>query len=543
MPFRVLIIGYGSIGRRHAEVLSKLYQEISIDIISSKKLINAYRSLEDLPNIEAYDYYIISTPTACHFRDLVKLDLRVCHKIIFVEKPLFSQEINYKSQNNNQIYVGFVMRYHPLLLRAREFLKNKKPYFVNIFCESYLPNWRPNVDYRKNYSAIKSQGGGVLFDLSHEIDYAEWLFGRFQYIVGNNEKISELEIDSDDILNVIVETEQQVKINLLLNYFSRIPRRGLVAYGNDFTMSLDLHNNVMQCVNEAGKESICCEVLERNDLFANMHNDILSKELKKNAPSIFEANKTMQTIMRMKNMMISRNNICIIGCRGGSKGVKNKNIRTIGGKPLIAHTIQQALKSKLFSHIVLTTDSYEIAEVGKKWGAEVFFLRDPEMATDTAGKLEAMQDAFRRSEEYYKEKFDVIVDLDVTSPLRLVSDITNAYNQFIQNDNDNLITAAPARKNPYFNLVEIFEKDGKEVVELSKKADKQILSRQTTPKCYDMNASIYIWKRDVFLQAKTLFTPRTGLYIMPEERSIDIDTELDFMLVELLMKQNDNKNT
>ncbi|MFW5614152.1 MAG: hypothetical protein ACOCM3_05740, partial [Campylobacter hyointestinalis] len=182
--------------------------------------------------------------------------------------------------------------------------------------------------------------------------------------------------------------------------------------------------------------------------------------------------------------------------------------------------------------------SKEIAEVGQKWGAEVFFLRDPKMADDAAGKLPAIRDALLKSEEHFGMKFDTVIDLDATSPLRLVDDIINAYEQFLKDDNDILITASPARRSPYFNLVEIFKKDEKEIIDLSKKPQNPILRRQDSPKCYDMNASIYIWKRDVLLNEDFLFLEKTGLYIMPEERSIDIDSELDFKFVEFLMKEN-----
>lgn len=229
--------------------------------------------------------------------------------------------------------------------------------------------------------------------------------------------------------------------------------------------------------------------------------------------------------------------LCTICARGGSKGVKNKNIKQIGGKPLIAYTIEQAKASELFEHIVISTDSDEIANISKAYGAEVFFKRIDEMANDTAGKLDVIKDAFKRSEEYYNKKFDYLIDLDATAPLRKVEDIINSFNQFIENNNDNLITAMPSRRSPYFNLVEQ-DKDGK--VYLSKKLDSSIVRRQDAPKSYDMNASIYIWKRKTILNENSLFLDNTGLYIMPEERSIDIDTELDYKFVEFLMKENKN---
>ncbi|MCG3679271.1 acylneuraminate cytidylyltransferase family protein [Aliarcobacter butzleri] len=228
------------------------------------------------------------------------------------------------------------------------------------------------------------------------------------------------------------------------------------------------------------------------------------------------------------------NVLCTICARGGSKGVKNKNIKELNGKPLIAYTIEQAKVSGLFEHIVISTDSDDIANIAKQYGAEVFFKRSSEIASDTAGKLDVIKDAFKRSEEHYNKTFDYLIDLDATAPLRIVEDIINSFKQFKQNDNDNLITAMPSRRSPYFNLVEQ-DKDGK--VYLSKKLDNSIVRRQDAPKSYDMNASIYIWKRDIILNENSIFLEKTGLYVMPEERSIDIDNELDFKFVEFLMKE------
>jgi CMP-N,N'-diacetyllegionaminic acid synthase len=229
--------------------------------------------------------------------------------------------------------------------------------------------------------------------------------------------------------------------------------------------------------------------------------------------------------------------LCTICARGGSKGVKNKNIRELNGKPLIAYTIEQAKRSKLFEHIVVSTDSDDIADIASKYGAEVFFRRSKELSSDTASKFDVIKDAFVRSEEYYKKKFDYLVDLDATSPLRSVEDIVNSFKLFLENNYDNLITATPSRRSPYFNLIEL-DKDGK--VRLSKKLDNLVVCRQDAPKSYDMNASIYIWKREVILNSNSIFLEKTGLYIMPEERSIDIDSELDFIIVEFLMKRKQN---
>jgi CMP-N,N'-diacetyllegionaminic acid synthase len=220
--------------------------------------------------------------------------------------------------------------------------------------------------------------------------------------------------------------------------------------------------------------------------------------------------------------------------RRGSKGLSNKNLRVLHGKPLMAHTIEQAQESELFEHIVVSTDSKKIAEMAKSLGAEAWFLRPSKLSKDNAPKIPAIRHAFLESESYFGCKFDVVVDLDVTSPLRRVADITNAYNQLINENADILITGSSARKNPYFNMVEIIEGQ----VQLVKKLDDPVGCRQDAPKVYDMNASVYIWKRDVILSKDSLFTKKTALYIMPDENSVDIDTNLDWQIVEYLMGNN-----
>jgi len=226
--------------------------------------------------------------------------------------------------------------------------------------------------------------------------------------------------------------------------------------------------------------------------------------------------------------------LCTICARGGSKGVKNKNIRKINGKPLISYTIEQAKKSELFEYIVVSTDSDEIATIAQKFGAEVFFKRPAELANDSSGKLPAIRHALLESEEHYGKIFNSIIDLDATAPIRKTDDIVNAYNLFVNGDFENLITAVNARKSPYFNQIEL---DGDGKISLSKTPKKPILRRQDSPKIYDMNASIYIWKREALLNSNLIINDKTGMYIMDEKSTFDVDTEIDFKIVEMLIKE------
>lgn len=222
--------------------------------------------------------------------------------------------------------------------------------------------------------------------------------------------------------------------------------------------------------------------------------------------------------------------LCTICMRGGSKGVSGKNLRNLHGKPLMAYTIEQALQSDLFEYVVVSTDSDEIAKIAKIYGAEVWFQRPSELATDEAPKLPVIRHAFLEAERHYNRQFDVLMDLDATSPLRKVADIIQAYKQFEAEGADILITASPARKNPYFNMVERVNGQIQKVKEL----ENSPIRRQDAPEVFDMNASIYIWKRHALMENDTLFTDKTSLYVMPEDRSVDIDTELDWKFVEYI---------
>jgi len=230
--------------------------------------------------------------------------------------------------------------------------------------------------------------------------------------------------------------------------------------------------------------------------------------------------------------------ICTICARGGSKGVKNKNIRELAGKPLIALSLEQARYSRLFDLIAVSSNSAEILDVARSHGADLLIVRPSELASDTAAKIPAIRHCVEEAEQFFGKRFDVIVDLDATSPLRLVEDIRGAVNLLESSNVLNVITAAPSRRSPYFNLVEL-DKDG--TVRLSKPLDMPIVRRQDSPQCFDMNASIYVWKRSALFDYPTVFNADTRLFVMPEERSIDIDTELDFEIVELMMRKRDTK--
>ena len=225
--------------------------------------------------------------------------------------------------------------------------------------------------------------------------------------------------------------------------------------------------------------------------------------------------------------------LCTICIRKNSKGIKNKNIKLINNIPLFVHTLIQAKNSNLFENIVVSTDSRKIMNISKKYGVEIFFQRPKFLSLDSSPKIPTIRHALLKSEKFFNKKFEIVIDLDVTSPLRNIFDIKKALKLFYKEQSNNLISVCVSKKNPYFNMIEILDKK----IRLVKNINNKIFRRQDAPMVYDMNASIYIWKRKALIYNDTLFTKKTAIFEMPEERSIDIDTIFDFKLVEFLLKK------
>lgn len=225
-------------------------------------------------------------------------------------------------------------------------------------------------------------------------------------------------------------------------------------------------------------------------------------------------------------------NLLITICaRKGSKGLINKNLIEINNKSLIEITLSQANLLNANSSIVLSTDyknlPYKISNSKKTY----LLNRSKKLSNDKISKVDVIIDALKKSEKYFKKKFNFILDLDVTSPIRTKNDIKNCLEFINKRDFKNLITLKPSSKNPYFNMVEVKNKK----CEIVKKKSKRFFSRQAAPKVFDMNASIYLWERSSLLK-KDIITKKTNYYIMPEY-CIDIDTKYDLLFIESVIRK------
>lgn len=238
----------------------------------------------------------------------------------------------------------------------------------------------------------------------------------------------------------------------------------------------------------------------------------------------------------MKNLLIT---IC---ARGGSKGIPMKNIRDLAGKPLISYTYNHALQFSKWLEakfgysvkIELSTDSEKIIEVCKTIGLTTNYLRPDYLANDTAGKLDAIKDVVLFSEDENKISYDYILDLDVSAPMRTFEALKEAW-KTLDSDTDaiNLFSVSNAHKNPYFNMV---EQNNLGYFDLSKKSE-TVLSRQSAPKVYEMNASFYFYKRS-FYKAETLYLFNNSLVYEMKHESFDLDSILDFEFLDFLITHN-----
>jgi CMP-N,N'-diacetyllegionaminic acid synthase len=297
---KILLIGYGSIAKRHEEVLLTFKNVEVIEIVTKQNLLDRiiFKSLEDIGNLDKYDYFVIASETSKHYDQLIYLNKKVKNKKIFCEKPLFDTNKNLIIENN-KIFVGYSLRFHPLLEKLKKLLRNEEIVNVNIQCGQYLPNWRPSIDYRKSYSAFKNQGGGVLLDLSHEIDYLQCLFGEIKELKSYQVKISDLEIDSDDFTTFIGKTINNIMVNVSMNYISKITHRVMRVDTLEKSYKLDFINNRLIVIDKEGKELLFeTNKLKRNDMFKSMHQSIL--ENKSQNCTFDEAKSVMNTINKIQ---------------------------------------------------------------------------------------------------------------------------------------------------------------------------------------------------------------------------------------------------
>ncbi|MER2007815.1 MAG: Gfo/Idh/MocA family oxidoreductase [Psychrobacillus sp.] len=268
-----VVIGFGSIGQRHYRLLTSL--GISTVVVSKRniKSVKNYSTIEEAIEREQPEYIIIANETYLHDQTLKSIKNMNYNNKILVEKPLFSKypEVIYPFSS---LYVGYNLRFHPIVQKLQELLKEEKVLAVNTYVGQYLPTWRPNTDYTRCYSADINKGGGVIRDLSHELDYLSYLFGKWTVMTAIGGKISELSIQSDDFYSLLFETSQAVNVSVELNYLDKIMQRHMIIHTNRHTYKADFIQQTLQVDNDLIQFKV-----HSDDTYLSQHLAVINNKL------------------------------------------------------------------------------------------------------------------------------------------------------------------------------------------------------------------------------------------------------------------------
>ena len=302
---KCLVIGYGSIGKRHALLLSKLYGQNSVFILSKKKIKNykSFNKINDITKVN-FDYIVICSPTSVHYSQIKFIDKNFKNKIILVEKPLVHKSINFKIENN-KFFVGYNLRFHPLIELIKKKIERKKVFSSIINCSSFLPDWRKNINYRNTYSSKKNMGGGVLLDLSHELDYFQFIFGNLTMKNINFtkiNKISNLKVNTED--NALIQGNiNKMDYIININFFSKNLNREIILETFDETIKADLLNYTLE-INSKKNKSFKKIKIKPRDTYLEQHLDILNNKPTKKACSFNDGLDLVDLIDQIKKFKL-----------------------------------------------------------------------------------------------------------------------------------------------------------------------------------------------------------------------------------------------
>ncbi len=267
---KALIIGYGSIGQRHARLLGEMKAEVAV---VSRREVAASKLYKTIPETLADghpDYAVIASATSEHATDLSALADAGFKGAVLIEKPLFGAVRELPTNAFKSLHVAYNLRFHPVLQAFRQSIGDRPILAFSAHTGQYLPDWRPGTDYRQSYSAHRATGGGVLRDLSHELDYTMWLCGPWLRVAALGGRFSQLEIDSDDVFSLLVETENCPAVTVHVNYLQDTPQRELIAITDTGTVRADLIANTVSI----GGDIKTIDV-ERDESYLAQHRTIL----------------------------------------------------------------------------------------------------------------------------------------------------------------------------------------------------------------------------------------------------------------------------
>ena len=297
----ILLIGFGSIGSRHFNILKNHSKATHVDIVSRSFSGALYKQITelDLLKLAKYDLFYICSETSLHAEQLSYIDQRVNGKTILVEKPLASTTLNYFP--NNRVLVTYNLRFHPVIQKLKELLTRERILSFSVSAGQYLPIWRPSQDYKLSYSADLKFGGGVLRDLSHEIDYTIYLCGDLTLISAIANSNSHLDLKSDDLCTILATNKYSAHVQIQMDYLSFRSKREIDIQTDNVSISASLISNEIKVFYKDGKqENFNYGELERDFTYQNMHADIIENSGER-LTNYTEANAIMLLIDNITN--------------------------------------------------------------------------------------------------------------------------------------------------------------------------------------------------------------------------------------------------
>lgn len=246
---KIAIIGAGSIGSRHARILQDLKHEVVIVSSHVNNQLNTvkYKSISDALKSEQFEYVVVASKTSQHVNDLDELRKAKFMGKVLIEKPLFAATEKLTKNKFEFAGVGYNLRFHPAISWLRETMPQLGQISsANFYIGQYLPSWRKNNKYQNSSSATIASGGGVLRDLSHELDLVQYFFGDWSHLTSTGGKFSNLEIETDDTFSILMQSKNCQAISIHLNYLDRIKQRNITINGDKGTIRIDLLSGLAQ---------------------------------------------------------------------------------------------------------------------------------------------------------------------------------------------------------------------------------------------------------------------------------------------------------
>ena len=270
-----LVIGFGSIGRRHAGVLRSM--GLKVGVFSRREIDHRprYHELQNALDDLEPSYVVVANETGAHRRTLAGLKEAGFRGWVLAEKPLFDEPSSFNHHPFKGLFVAYNLRFHPVIRELKRRISKERVLSAHIYAGKYLPAWREGSDYRKSYSAKAADGGGVLRDLSHELDYCNWIFGPWESLLAWGAHVSELEIETADVFCLLMRMKKCPIASLQINYLDRVGRREIVVNTDAHSYRADLVHHILEKDGQKRRFPV-----SNNDTYRREHEAVFKNDTK-----------------------------------------------------------------------------------------------------------------------------------------------------------------------------------------------------------------------------------------------------------------------